>query len=174
LGADLVCYGAKYFGAYHSTGILCGRKDLLEAAFLHSFIGFETGAYRSIGRPLKLDRQEIVAVVAALREWFNLDHEERIAEHERRGQIIQQAVTDLPHVTANWVFDERTLSSGVNLTFDEAALGQTAAQVSQALRDGNPSIWAASRDNSLYLTVTEFFEGEAEMVAERLRAVLLK
>ena len=174
LGADLVCYGAKYFGAYNSTGILCGRKDLLEAAFLHSFIGFETSAYRSIGRPLKLDRQEIVAVVVALREWFNMDHEERITEHERRGQIIQQAVAGLPHVTASWNFDERTLSSGVNLTLDEAALGQTAAQVCQALRDGNPSIWAASRNNTLYLTVTEFFEGEAEIVAERLRAVLLK
>ena len=41
LGADLFGFGAKYFGAPNSTGLLCGRDDLVEAARLHSFSGFE-------------------------------------------------------------------------------------------------------------------------------------
>ena len=57
----------------HSTGILCGRKDLIDAAYLHSFIGYETSPYDTIGRPLKVDRQEVIAVVVALREWFSMD-----------------------------------------------------------------------------------------------------
>ena len=65
-GADLIGYGAKYFGACNSTGILCGRKDLVNAAFLNSFIGYETHLTRSVGRPLKLDRQEIVALRSVL------------------------------------------------------------------------------------------------------------
>ena len=67
-GADLVCYGAKYIGAFHSTGILCGRKALVDAAFRHCFIGFEAGRNRSMGRPLKVDRQEVIGVVVALRD----------------------------------------------------------------------------------------------------------
>ena len=35
MGADLIGYGAKYIGSCHSTGILCGRKDLIDAAYLH-------------------------------------------------------------------------------------------------------------------------------------------
>ena len=42
MGADLIGYGTKYIGSCHSTGILCGRKDLIDAAYLHSFIGYET------------------------------------------------------------------------------------------------------------------------------------
>lgn len=174
LGADLVCYGAKYFGAYNSTGILAGRKDLLEAAFLHSFIGFETSAYRSLGRPLKLDRQEIIAVVMALREWLSMDHEERIADYERKGQVIRQALTGMPHLAAEWVPDQRTLSSGVRLTLDEGALGKTAGQVSQTLREGNPSIWVNTRDNVLHVSVTQLMEGEDQIIAGRLREALLK
>ena len=50
MGADLVCFGAKYFGAPHSSGILCGRRDLVESAVSQGFIGFETGA-SAFGRP---------------------------------------------------------------------------------------------------------------------------
>jgi L-seryl-tRNA(Ser) seleniumtransferase len=77
MGADLVCYGAKYFGAYNSTGILCGRKDLVDAAFLHCFIGFESAPVRSLGRPLKVDRQEVIGVVYALREWVSMSGRSR-------------------------------------------------------------------------------------------------
>lgn len=173
MGADLVCYGAKYFGGYNGTGILAGRKGLLDAAFLHSFIGFEKRTARSLGRGFKLDRQEIVGVVTALREWLNLDHEERIAEHERKGQIIRQAVANIPSVRAEWAPDPRTLSSSVQVTLDEGRLGQTAAQVSQALREGNPSIWVAQQNNELYVQVPQLVEGEEQIVADRLRAVLL-
>jgi len=63
-GADLVAFGAKYLGALNASGILCGRKDLVAAAACHGFMGFETVAYgKSFGRPLKLDRQTIVAAV---------------------------------------------------------------------------------------------------------------
>ena len=84
----LVGFGAKYIGAPNSTGILCGPRDLLEAAYLHSFIGFETSDYETLGRPLKLDRQEVVAVVVALREWLSMDHKVRIAEHWVRADRI--------------------------------------------------------------------------------------
>ena len=70
------------------TGILCGRKDLIDAAFLHSFIGYETSPYDTIGRPLKVDRQEVIAVVVALREWFSMDHEARLSAYKRKAEEL--------------------------------------------------------------------------------------
>lgn len=172
VGADLVCYGAKYFGALNSTGILCGRKELVDAAFLHSFIGFETSATRSLGRPLKVDRQEVIAVVVALQEWLNMDHTARLAEHERKAQVIRQAIDGIPHVTAEWAPDARSLSSGVRITLDENALGKTAAQIIQALRDGTPSIWVRGGGNSFHVAVPLLTEEDVPVVAARLREVL--
>src|SRR5438874_2088177 len=103
-GADLVAFGAKYLGALNASGILCGRRDLVEAAVLHGFIGFETNAWeKSFGRPLKLDRQTIVAVVAALEEWFEIDHDARLAGYERRLQALAAELDGAPGVTISMV-----------------------------------------------------------------------
>src|ERR671929_1513989 len=103
-GADLVAFGAKYLGALNASGILCGRRDLVDAAALHGFIGFETAAWgKSFGRPLKVDRQTIVAVVAALQEWLETDHEARIADYERRLQAMAAELEGAPGVSVSIV-----------------------------------------------------------------------
>src|SRR5205085_11036808 len=81
----------------HSSGILCGKKELIEAAVPQGFIGFETVAERkSFGRPLKLDRQEIVGVVTAVEEWFSMDHDKRVAELDRRLEAPQRRLPNPP------------------------------------------------------------------------------
>ena len=96
-GADLVAFGAKYVGALNASGILCGREDLVKAATLHGFIGFETTAWeKSFGRPLKLDRQTIVAVVTALQEWFETDHDARLAGYEQRLKAMASELEGAP------------------------------------------------------------------------------
>ena len=83
MGADLVC-GAKYIGGPNSSGILCGKKALVDAAAKQGFIGFDMATNgKAFGRPLKLDRQEIIAVVVALQEWMAMDHERRLANLDR-------------------------------------------------------------------------------------------
>ncbi len=172
-GADLVCFGAKYFGSFNGTGILCGKRDLMEAAILHNFVSFETRQNRAIGRPFKLDRGEIVGVVTALREWFALDHEERLAELEARGQVIRQAVSGLPHVKTSWQdVAGNSILNTVMLELDETALGRTAAEVSQALLDGDPHISTIALGNELRLIMNTLYEGEVEIVGQRLREVL--
>ncbi|MEM7346688.1 MAG: aminotransferase class V-fold PLP-dependent enzyme [Chloroflexota bacterium] len=176
MGADLVCFGGKYVGAYNGTGILCGRKDLLDAAFLNSFIGYENAGkvpLQAVGRPLKLDRQEIVAVVAALQEWIEMDHEERLAADEARGMTILQALTDIPHIQATWMPDERAVLSGVDITIDEAALGQTSDQISAALKAGSPSIiLERNQGNVMRANVGQMTNEETAIVADALRKIL--
>ena len=172
MGAGLVYYGAKYFGACNSTGILCGRKDLVDAAYLHSFIGYESSPYDSLGRPLKLDRQEVIAVVVALRAWLNMDHEARIAEHRRKAQVIQEELDGIPYITMTPVSDERTLGNGLRIGLAEAALGKTAAQIIEALREGTPSIWMRGNGNSFNVAVSNLLDDEVQVVVERLRELL--
>ena len=89
MGADLVAYGAKYFGAVNSSGVLTGRKEMVDIARSHSFVGFESTPIRSFGRPMKVDRQEVIAVYGALREWLTMNHEDRIAGYEARCRRAQ-------------------------------------------------------------------------------------
>ena len=168
----MIGYGAKYFGACNSTGVLCGRKDLIDAAFVHSFIGYETQLSRSVGRPLKLDRQEIVAVVAALREWFSMDHGARIADHGWKARAIQDALDGIAHITCQPVTDERTLGNGLVVNLDEGALGNTASEIAATLLDGDPSIVMHGGNGSLHVAVSNLIEDDLEVVADRLREIL--
>ena len=171
-GASLIGFGAKYFGACNSTGILAGKTDLVEAAFMHSFIGFEPGDYETLGRPLKLDRQEIVAVTVALKEWLALDHEARISEHWIKADRIIEALSGIPNIEVERHVEDNSLSNGVMLTLREDALGKTAAGVVDALKEGDPGIWTRSAQSRIRIAVAHLIEDEVEIVIERLRVLL--
>ena len=171
-GASLIGFGAKYFGACNSTGILAGKTDLVEAAFMHSFIGFETGDYETLGRPLKLDRQEIVAVTVALKEWLALDHEARISEHWIKADRIIEALSGIPNIEVERHVEDNSLSNGVTLTLREDALGKTAAGVVDALKEGDPGIWTRNTQSRIRIAVAHLIEDEVEIVIERLRVLL--
>jgi len=169
MGADLVGYGAKYFGGPNSTGILCGRKDLVEAAALHGFIGFESGVHRSLGRPMKLDRQEIIAVVVALREWLTMDHQARFDGYQRRVTSLQRELEDVDGLELTPLGSPVT---GLQVRLDERALGVTAASVAEAIQAGDPSIWLRSQDDALIVSVKTILDGDELVVAEALKRLL--
>ena len=170
-GADLVGYGAKYFGAPNSTGLLCGREDLVEAARLHSFASFEKRSLPGLGRPLKVDRQEVIAAVVALREWLETDHGARWSAADRRGRNLRRALSGLPHVQVSPEAEDAEVTV-LSVRLDEAVLGRTAAEVDVALREGNPSIWANLQNGALSLYMFTVVDGDEHIVAERLWEVL--
>ncbi len=171
-GADLVCFGAKYLGSANSTGIICGRKGLMEAVVLHDFISYENYDNRSLGRGYKVDRQEIIATVVALQEWFAADHGARFAVQEQRVATIAQGLAGLPHVKTERLWPRKSAWLQIRVSFDEAKVGQTGAAVQQALRDGDPSIRVRLEDGQIVLYVHNLKEGEAQIIAERLRREL--
>ena len=182
MGADLVAYGAKYFGALNSSGILTGRKDLVEAARSHSFIGFEATRASSFGRPMKVDRQEVIAVYAALREWLTTDHESRFASYEARISELRADLEGIPHIQLS-THPEQGPPEGLAVNLDAEKLGKTAAEVSAELRAGNPSIWVRGPTRGGpddYPPGQEFFivrmptlkTGGEKVIAERLKQIL--
>ena len=170
-GADLVCFGGKYFGSTHSTGFLCGRKEMVEAATLNNFIGYEKDN-RGLGRGYKVDRQEVIVAVVALKEWFTMNHEERFSVQERRIETIAEGLAGVPHVKAQSIRERRGPWKRLRIDFDEAALGKTVASIGEALREGDPSIWVGVDGNQMNVGVHTLREGEDKVITERLRQLL--
>jgi L-seryl-tRNA(Ser) seleniumtransferase len=173
LGCDLVCFGAKYLGAAQSSGILCGKKDLVAAAVLQGFIGFEqSAANKAFGRPLKLDRQEIVGVVTALREWMTMDHTLRIAELERKLTVIGHPLEGLPGVKLHYLQGGGAGPRVLRVTIEPGVAKKSAAEVIAGLRQGNPAISVGAEPHALLINPSTIQRGDEEIVAQRLQTLL--
>ena len=174
-GADLVCYAAKYFDAPHSTGMIVGRKELIDVAAINSFIGFETSGYLTVGRPMKIDRQEIVAVVVALREWLAMDHEARLQTYGERIEVLLGELRRVPGIDAYRISERETpvpvLRDGVRVLFGSAS-AREAEEVVRTLREGEPSIWVRAEGGALNVSVAWLPEEQVSLVARRLRQAL--
>jgi D-glucosaminate-6-phosphate ammonia-lyase len=170
-GADLVGFGAKYFGAPHSSGLLCGRADLVASASRQGFIGFERGGHRPLGRPFKLDRGEIVAAVVALREWVTMDHAARIARVGARVDVLARALQGLTGVTVERVPEVEFGAPWLRLRVDPSA-GRSADALAASLKAGAPSIVADLAGDSVGFNLATVVEGDELVIAERVRAAL--
>lgn len=173
--ADLVCFGAKYLGAPHSTGFVCGKKDLIDAVVAQGFIAFQTDGGNSIGRPMKVDRNGVIAVTTAVKTWLTMNHEDRLMGVEAKLSTVQHGLrgipnlkTDLQQVAQYWGFS-------LVLNLDTEALGKTAQAVADELADGDPRIFlTADDDSTITVNAHALNDGEEEIVAEHLRNALLR
>ncbi len=170
--ADLACFGGKYMGAPHSTGFLCGKKDLVEAAVGHGFIA----PGKPFGRAMKMDRQEIVGLATALSEWFSTDHEERILIAGGKLGIIEDGVRGLDVVTHTAMPRDDTFTAiALHVELDTATLGSDAAQVVEDLSNMTPRIRAEAKGpGTLEFVAHNLQDGEPDVVADSLREVLSK
>lgn len=171
-GVDLICFGGKYFGSVQSTGLLCGRKELVEAAALHGFIAYEIFDNHALGRGYKVDRQEIMATLVALREWFATHHAERFAIQERRIRTMAGELAGLPNVKTERIWEREGPWMVLRVAIDETKLGKTVAEVEEALQDGDPCIRVRVEGGQIVLAVHTLLDGEDQIVAARLRQVL--
>ena len=68
-GVDAVAYsGGKCLRGPQASGLVLGRKPLLETAFLHG------APHHSLGRPMKVGKEEIMGLLAAVEQWVERDH----------------------------------------------------------------------------------------------------
>jgi D-glucosaminate-6-phosphate ammonia-lyase len=174
MGADLVAYSVKYIGGPNSSGILCGKKALIDAAVPQGFIGFETVTNRKgYGRPFKLDRQEIVGAMVCLQEWLETDHERRAADLERRIAGWTRQLEGLPGLTLELLKRPGSAPRVLRLSVDAGAAKRSADDLFEGLRAGKPAIFC-NRDQSgaLLLNPGPVHERDVDLVGQRLRALL--
>jgi len=172
MGFDLVAFsGGKGIRGPQSSGLLLGRKDLIEAAKLNNSPNSD-----SLCRTNKVNKEEVVGMLVALEMFLARDHAKvwdewqarcrRIAEALRgfedvRTEVrVPQIANAVPHLHVSWDTQRRRLS---------------ASDMVKQLRDGQPSIEVnPGSGRQLVIGVWMMEPGEDAIVAERVRAILAK
>ena len=184
MGFDLVTFsGGKGLRGPQNAGLLLGRKDLIEAATWSNSPHDET-----VGRGMKVAKEQIVGMVAAV-DWFLDQGDEAMqAEFRRRADRIVSLLKDIPTLT-HQVFVPPVANAVPHLVmrYDQARIRKSPLEVSQMLRAGSPAIElnpstgrkAASAglpggEDTIVVGVWMLQPGEDLIVARRLREVLLK
>ena len=170
MGFDLVAFsGGKGLRGPQSAGLLIGRKDLIAAARLNAPPNGNT-----IGRGMKVNKEEMVGMLAAVELYLAKDHAQEQREFEKRAEIIRSSAAAVPGVTAE-VFVPEVANHVPHVRISWAAgSGMTAEQVVKILLDGEPSIGTRSEGDALVVGVWMMRPGEEKIVARRLRQTLEK
>jgi uncharacterized pyridoxal phosphate-dependent enzyme len=137
MGFDLVAFsGGKGMRGPQCTGLLLGRKDLIDAARLNNSPNSNT-----VGRGLKVAKEEIVGMVAAV-DWFlKQDDAAMEAEFRQRAQRIADQVAKVPTVkTQIFVPPIANHVPHLVINYDSARVRTNGREVMQKLREGKPRI----------------------------------
>src|SRR5690606_6127627 len=95
MGFDLVFLsGGKGLRAPQSTGLLMGKKHLIDAARLST-----PPRAINIGRGHKVNKEEILGMYAALKHFISKDHEKEWKEWEKGIAHVQDAVKGISGIT---------------------------------------------------------------------------
>lgn len=144
LGVDLYCFsGGKGLRGPQCAGILLGRKDLIEAA-LANCCPWE-GA---VCRAMKVGKEEVIGMLAALEAWQHLDLPAMNREWNRKVERIARITETVPGVTTEIsVPKEGNSYPTLTVNWDEDAFRFTVAQCDQELRAGEPRIEVLTNSN---------------------------
>ena len=182
MGFDLVTFsGGKGIRGPQCTGLLLGRKDLIEFAVRNN-----SPYSNTIGRGMKVGKEEIVGLVAAVDWLLSQDEEAMQAEFRKRAERIADQVKGIPTVETK-IFLPPVANHVAHLliTYDQNRIPITGQQVMEKLRQGSPRIelnpatgggpamaGLPSGPNTVVVGVWMMQSHEDLIVARRLREVL--
>ncbi|HUQ92525.1 MAG TPA: aminotransferase class V-fold PLP-dependent enzyme, partial [Bryobacteraceae bacterium] len=167
-GFDLVAFsGGKALRGPQCSGMLLGRKDLIEAARP------ATNPYASIGRGMKVGKEEMLGLLAAVERYLKVDHDAEFRELDSRVQYMIGKLGKISGLNA-----ERHLPPVANrvphlrLTWTEDAFKFGASEVVRQLMEGTPAIAISRRgERLLHVSVWMMRPGEHQIVTRRLQDV---
>ena len=170
-GADAAIFsGGKGLCGPQSTGIVLGTPALAEACAYHS------SPNARIGRTLKVGKEELAGIWAAVREYILLDHEAQLQQYEQQVQKAIDSMEGLEGVEAVRDFPSEAGQPMPRalIRIDAEAVGATSGEVLAELRAGTPPILLSEAPgNGLYVNPQTLRLGEEQIVANRLRRILL-
>jgi L-seryl-tRNA(Ser) seleniumtransferase len=188
-GATLVCYsGGKFIRGPQSAGLLLGRKDLCQAAWVHS------APHHGYSRAMKVGREEVVGMVVAVESWVKRDHAAVSRDWIARLTLIADRVNKIPGVTTTIRPEQESRdnrASNLSIRWESQKLGVTGTEVAQILDATEPRIIVAGStgvgggggrggqtqapvagDTSLSINPHTLAPGDDKIIADRLFQVL--
>jgi L-seryl-tRNA(Ser) seleniumtransferase len=184
MGFDLVTFsGGKGIRGPQCSGLLLGKKELIDAAVKNNSPNSNT-----IGRGMKVAKEEIIGLVAAV-DWLLAQDEDTLQKEFRdRAERIAEKMKGIPSVeTRISVPPVANHVAHLAITYDPNRIKLTGKEVAEKLREGTPRIQLnpgtgvpssshglESSVNTIIVGVWMLQPGEDLIVARRLREVLME
>src|SRR5438874_8575750 len=149
MGIDLYAFsGGKGLCGPQCSGLLLGRKDLVEAALLNC-----SPREGAVCRPMKVGKEEVIGCLTALETWLSLDENKLYAEWNGRVDRIRKLVETVPGVRTD-IFSPQDGNRYPTLRvyWDQAAWRYSVFDCVQELRGGDPVIEVLGADNPSLVT----------------------
>src|SRR6266851_2802294 len=185
--------GGKGLRGPQCSGVLLGRKDLIEAALRNS-CPYE-GA---VCRPMKVGKEEVIGCLTAIETWLKIDSKKLYDEGSARLDRIAKLGEMVPGSKPKFnIPPDGNRYPTLRISWDQQAWGFNVSECVQKLHDGDPVIEVLSIDNpSMVSAVQEGADkpkpnpkelkeqnhlelvsmtiqpGEEMIVGQRLRAIL--
>jgi L-seryl-tRNA(Ser) seleniumtransferase len=190
MGIDLYCFsGGKGLRGPQCSGLLLGRKDLIEAALLNC-----SPREGAVCRPMKVGKEEIIGCLTALETWLKIDEKKLYAEWNGRIDRIRKLVETVPGIkTSTFIPDDGNRYPTLRVSWDQEAwrftiadcvaqlrasdpvievLGADNPSLVKAVREGNPNHKEMKKPDHIELVSMTIKPGEEMIVGQRLRAIL--
>ncbi len=166
-GADIAIYSGHKFLGGPTSGIIAGRRDLVRAVYLQNI---------GIGRGMKVGKESIAGVIAAMEEWMKRDHAAILQQELAALDLWLDAVSGLPGIHA-FRIDDPTQNplQRLQINVDADKAGANAAGFARALGECELSIIVRNHEVELgyfQLDPCNLTPGQSEIVATTLAEVL--
>jgi L-seryl-tRNA(Ser) seleniumtransferase len=190
MGIDLYAFsGGKGLCGPQCSGLLLGRRDLVEAALLNC-----SPREGAVCRPMKVGKEEVIGCLTALETWLKLDSKKLYAEWNGRVERIRKLVETVPGVTTDTFvpedgnryptlrvyWDQQTWGFSTSDCVRELrasdpvieVLGADNPSLVKAVREGNPNRKERKEPDHIELVSMTIKPGEEIIVGQRLRSIL--
>lgn len=170
MGADLALFsGGKGLHGPQSSGLIVGKQSLIEA------IAFNGPPHPFIGRGMKVGKEELVGLLAAVEWYLNQDHSEVQQSYEDQVTYYAEVFKDTQGVTVHRSFPSEAGQPmpRTEIRFDPEQLNITRDEILQQLQTGDPAIdIAGAGENGVVINGQTLMPGEVEIIAQRLQEIL--
>lgn len=166
-GADLVIYsGGKGLRGPQDSGLLAGRRDLIDAAIVNG------SPNAGIGRGMKVSKEAMAGLWAAL-EWFTThDHAGEFQDRIAQARMMQANLEQRADTYCQLLADPERYPAPL-LGIHPVDNAWDPAEVVSALKQASPSIHCkAPRDGGVDINMHCLFPGEPEQILETFNAIL--
>ena len=168
-GATMVAYsGGKYLRGPQASGLLLGERGWVEAAWRNG------APHHAFGRPLKVGKEEIAALIAALEYWaLERDQVEECINWRKDLDTIAGLVKRIPEVDTEIVesADPTQAVPRLQLCWGKVPVALHGLELRETLLNAQPRIMLDDRGataSSIFIDPFSLQPGEAEIVGEQI------
>ena len=169
IGFDMVAFsGGKGLRGPQSAGLLLGKKEFIEAARLHTPPRGET-----IGRGMKVNKEEVLGMLAALELYLSKDHQAEWKMWEDQIDLISESAKSVSGVeTTIHVPPHANHVPSLKIRWDQSKVNISPDNVRKILREGSPSIETVGNKNEIGITTWMMVPGQEKIVAKKIKKIL--